>query len=510
MIKNPIASDLSLIQKFIFLLDDFHYKVFENILENSHAQLPLKLCRNIRELLPVFNKHETLCKKIYGSYDIKQRQRFNQLSAHTFRLTKYLAINYPGYLLPNINRIQQLVNNGQVKEANLLADVLLDIAQKTEDLQTQMVCLKFFTQQHFLYKEAIKGLKLNAQLLEVIKHEQLINDIIYTMRAVFNIAAKNRNMALHEEKKKEIKKLFNHKLVTVRLLARYAIVYETYYFNPIEFTTDRIKTLLSEIDKELNNHSYIVLPFLFDIQSSVNFFKLNSTLYDITTKEGHKALEEMNRHYKQVRFWNYYLNIPEVSSITIKASQYLSKYHFLVHREDYTEHVPLAHQEEIKNLQKRCEELLAGNFEEKRYINDLITLKMLHGGLTILCGGDANVKRAIQSLEAMLIEYQQVNIAGSVDSIFALLMIGYFSRKKYSRCAETFKRYIKVIKGKPVYKDNDLDIHTYYYLSQWLLSHRKQYEEKLLKNYLTACSNEAYHSQRIAIRQLAQDFNLKL
>ncbi|MFM2306632.1 MAG: hypothetical protein RLZZ367_1301, partial [Bacteroidota bacterium] len=56
----------------------------------------------------------------------------------------------------------------------------------------------------------------------------------------------------------------------------------------------------------------------------------------------------------------------------------------------------------------------------------------------------------------------------------------------YDKCADTFKRYQKVIKDKPVYDGNDISIHTYYYLSRWLESQSKQYVTKLEANYQRA------------------------
>src|ERR1035438_6055147 len=95
------TSELLTIQKFIYLLDDFHYGQFTNYLEETKSRLPLKLAQLIRKKLPGFDTHEVLCKKVYGKYDKSERLNFNQLGSYTFKLSNDLAINYPAYLTSN-------------------------------------------------------------------------------------------------------------------------------------------------------------------------------------------------------------------------------------------------------------------------------------------------------------------------------------------------------------------------------------------------------------------------
>ena len=104
-------------------------------------------------------------------------------------------------------------------------------------------------------------------------------------------------------------------------------------------------------------------------------------------------------------------------------------------------------------------------------------LHMLLGALLIISGRE-NIKVGLEELESMLITYQQVNLKGSTDSIFLCLMVGYFAESDYQKCAQTFKRYNKIIKGKPVFEGNDTKIHAYYYLSQWLNTRSRQYPIK--------------------------------
>src|ERR1019366_9633375 len=127
------TSDLLTIQKFVSLLDDFHYKQFTGHLEEINAQMPLKLTHFIRKKLPGFDTHEALCKKMYGKYEKNERLTFNQLASYTFKLSYDLAINYPAYLSPNYPMLQKLVNEGKTEPANFLAKILFEVAEKIED-----------------------------------------------------------------------------------------------------------------------------------------------------------------------------------------------------------------------------------------------------------------------------------------------------------------------------------------------------------------------------------------
>ena len=97
------------IQKLIFLLDDFHFNEFCVHLESIHAKLPHKLAVAVKNKLPEFDTHEELCKKVYGGYEKTHRQSFNQLASYTFKLSGYLAINYPFYLSHNYNKLLHLI-----------------------------------------------------------------------------------------------------------------------------------------------------------------------------------------------------------------------------------------------------------------------------------------------------------------------------------------------------------------------------------------------------------------
>ena len=138
-----------------------------------------------------------------------------------------------------------------------------------------------------------------------------------------------------------------------------------------------------------------------------------------------------------------------------------------------------------------------------------MNLELVYSGLLILSGGNG-IKKGAEELESVLISYQQINLAGTADSIFLFLMIAYFSMLQYEKCAATYKRFIRVTKGKPVYEDNALEINACYYLSQWLLSKNRQYLLKLKSTYDKAVQINPESVQVKAIQEYVSYFGLPL
>lgn len=496
------------IQKFIYLLDDFHFKVFSDHLESIRAQLPLKLVKVIREHLPNFDSHHDLCVKVYGNFSKNSRQNFNQLASYTFKLSQYLAQNYPAYLTPNLSKVQQLVNRGEIEEAKTLYTHLLNMSERIEDFEVQKGMLKFLIQQSYILKDANKGLKYSEKLNDVYENEKNFFNVLQILRSDLNISV--RGVTFEKKRivqhKKFFESFFKSESSVVRLMSKYAHVYLIYYFEPDRMVGRDVVEMIRDLERDMNNNCYVVFPFLFDMRSNLTFFKLNSAMIDLGSRKGKREFNEMTAHYQDILFWRYYLNIPEIFTITAKASHYISSYHFLVHRTDYERIIPREDLTDIKKIAARCKEILAGNLLQQ-YKYDVINLRMIYGVLSVL-SGNAGVKTGVEEIESLLIEYQQINLAGSMDSIFICLMIGYFAMKKYDKCAETFKRYSKLIKGKPIYDDNDISIHTYYYLAQWLSGFKKQYLEKLQSNYQRTLQSDAFAEPRRAMEELTSFFNV--
>jgi hypothetical protein len=127
--------------------------------------------------------------------------------------------------------------------------------------------------------------------------------------------------------------------------------------------------------------------------------------------------------------------------------------------------------------------------------------------MAILSGGEG-IKKGAEELEAMLVSYQQINLAGTTDSIFLFLILAYFAMRQYDKCALTFKRYARITKGKTVFEDNDIEIHIYYYLSQWLAFKSNQYLVKLKSTYEEVRKEKARGDQAKAIEELVSYFEL--
>ena len=506
--KQPVQEILT-IQKFIYLLNDFHYGKFRQYLSETKALLPLKLIETIRKKNTGFDTIDNLCKTIYGKNSTKTRGAFNQLSSHTLRLSYFLAQNYPSYLLHNIPEIEKLINEGQHQQAEFLATTLLSVAERVEDFQCQILVLKFLAQQSYLVKDVSTGIKYDNKLDKAHENEFNSKRLISALRSTLNISVVSKTPDDYSKTITFFKSFHNSEFISLRIYSRYAVLYTLYYFEPDKFSEAATLRLMRELERDLEAFSYIVFPFLFDLKGTFTFLKLNSSLLDLNKKEDNRQLKLLQQHYQSVLFWKNYLNIPQVFYIAVKATHYLSHYHFYLSNSDYLRRVSKAELNDIDSLIKTCEEFLRTDKWDKIYKVDFMSLRMLYGGLLILSGGD-RIKKGVDELEHLLTSYQQMNLAGSTDSIFLCLMAGYFGLKKYGKCIDTYKRYYKTTINRTVYDDNDISIYTYYYLACWLDTHRDQYLTKLKSNYQRLFEDKAPSLTRTATEDLFAYFKVPI
>ncbi len=503
----PEPDELSTIEKLIWCLDDAHFETFVQILESQNAKLSAKLISTIRKQAEK-EKWGNLCKLVYGEDTSKFRQSLNQLSSYTFKLSYYLVQNYPAYLQTNIHTLQRLVNDGNIKVVDFLCEILIDVAEKTEDYATLKYIYQVKQQQAFLSKDITRGNRYQALLKGVMEDELTLNNVYYIQRFHFNInsdkVASDEEIAANTA---YLKPLTKHPRANIRLLSMFVLLYVKYYFQPKSFSSEKTVKEIELFEKEINLQSYVAFPPLMDMLSIMNFLKLNSPLVDLDSAEGQKEFKQMQQHYSKVSFWKSYLNIPELNMLTVKASYYLSKYSSIIH-ESKPDLLP-KEIEEVTQLKKRCEEVLAMPvMNEKGHNSDRLYISLTYACLLLL-GTQKEIKRAVEMIEGLLFSYQQLNINASLDSIFLCLILGNFALKDYDMCAKTFVRYSKLSKGKPLYEDNDLSIHILYYTAQLLATGRKQYTAKLQKCFDTAFQNDFFRDSRKLLQSLAQSYKLK-
>jgi hypothetical protein len=475
--KKKSSPELLTIQKFIFLLDDFHFAEFAGYLKTINATLPLKLTAVIREALPEFDTHEVLCQKIYGVPDKSQKQNFNQLSSYTFKLSAYLALNYPAYLHPKLTDIQRLVNQGNYRDANFLAETLEDFAERVEDFQVQIGVLKFLSQQAFLVKDLVLCMRLNRKL-ETVLHNEIRYIKVQTELRQDAIREKPLTEKEFADRKNYYRSYLDEPSHRIKIIACYAYLCCMVQNDARFFTKSEDLEILAVLEKEMRNHAYLIFPFMSDIEGQVGFLKLNSILYDPVAKETMEFYATLSAHYDSIKFWRSYLNMGALFLITVTATRLLTTYHCYIHRPDYEKILTPEDNQALQDLLDKCDKLIAKDYYEKKFEFGVRHLTMVHAALLIISGGN-NIKKGIDELESLLIAYQQVNLKSSTDSIYLCLMVGYFSIKDYEKCVQTFKRYSKNSKGKSLFQPNDTKIYSYYYIAQWLLSHSKQYPAKL-------------------------------
>jgi hypothetical protein len=475
--NEPVKPQLT-IQKFIFLLDEFHYELFRNHLVNTKASLPLKLSETIRAKLPGFHSPETLCTKVYGNCDQNNKLKFNQLSTHTFKLSNVLAKNYPDYLRHHISGIEKLINNGNRGAAMLLAHAVLDVAEKTEDFQSQIGALKFLMQDALMIKNIHEAVQFNTRLQIVLDWQATYAKIMSTFRQANFVMKLETNPHALVKVLEYFRQYHTHESIVIRIVSLWAYFNVVYHYKPGIYKDTHEQKIIEALEREFQNHPQVVFWFMFDLKGNFAYLKLNSYIVDIESKEWQKEYYELSDHLDSVKFWKSLPNSGQMYMQATQASRLMTKYHHLVHRDDYAK---LIRKEDMELLGSIIDHS-AGVIRKCDTYPDLMDDKkdylMLHSSLLILKGGK-NIAAGTDELESVLITYQQADLKAVTDSIFVTLMIGYFSSKKYQKCVQTYRRYCKVIRGKPTHGENDFNIKAYYYLSQWLLTGSKQYPEKL-------------------------------
>ncbi|MGZ4117351.1 MAG: hypothetical protein ACXVPY_07705 [Bacteroidia bacterium] len=495
------------IQKTILLLDDFHFEEFRLHLKKSNAELPLKLILQIRQ--DEWNQKESddLCKDVYGANDEKSKKKFFQLVHYTFRLTSYLSRNHPSYLTSNISKVEQLINKGELEKANELAEILLDIAEKIEDFPTAIAVLKFFAQQAFITENKNGSIKYHQRINELLKNEHLINKLYLYMRENLNFKGKS---ALSDKEMEEhlnfYSKYREYESLSVQMLSRFAYCNTLNYLNDTRFYSLEILDEINNLIDDLEKNAFVIFSFSDDIQLNVDYLKLKHLIGSMSRDELQKEAAFLIKQRDSLRFWKNYVNTPEIIYLSIQASYFLTHYCY-GYRKDYNENLPKEIRSQIEFYKQKTEEILDKPIWEEGMHVRFINLNNIYCGFLIL-GTKEEIKKAIERLEYLLVNFQQIAFQRLYDALFATLMLGYFSLGDHEGIQECYKRYEKLTAATNKNVENDLTIKAVYYASQWISTQRKQYTEKLQSVSTKALENEKLKHVHTLIADMADYFNI--
>lgn len=472
-----------LIEKAIKLMDDYHFREFRNYVKNIsiRSYYPLALVDVIKRDLLIEQDSDKLCEMVYSEADEKTKKKFFQLAHYTFKLTAYLSKNYPSYLYTNVNLIQRYINQGKVKEAEVLAEYLLDISTKLEDFNTQIVVLELVAQKEALQESIKDTVKIHEQIATLQEYQRQINEIYLHWRKNFSAKGKAQVSSTTEALLNFFKPFFKSKSIKISLLSRYYFQQGLYYLKDKNFYTSKNYQELLNIEKELNNNDYIVFPFLVDLNYRITYLKLRHLLQSMDMDSIMEQTATILNISDDVLFWKNFVNLPELFSFAIQASYYASKY-MTPYKEDHIESLPDEVKKQLDRLKARCKEQIETNKWEEQFTIKFINLQTIYSGLLLL-GDKKEIKESISVLEGILFNYQQLPFHTFIDPIFINLIIGYFSLGQYDDVETSYRRYKKMTNNKVVNPENDLTLHGFYYASKWLETERKQYVKKINKVY---------------------------
>jgi hypothetical protein len=497
------------IQKVILLLDDHHFNEFKNHLKESGAELPLKLITQIRKDALDQKESDSLCKAIYGAKDEKSKKKFFQLVHYTFRLTSYLSRNHPSYLHHNISSIEQYINKGELAKANVVAEILLDIAEKIEDFSTGIAVLKYFGQQAFITENKTAAIKHHQRISELLRYEHIVNQIYLYMRQ--NLNFKGKSTLSDKEMQEHLSfydKYRNNESLSVQLLSRFAYCQTLNYLNDSRFYNDETLRELDSLMDDLDKNGFITFSFSDDIQLNVDYLKLKHLIHKLDQDDLQKEAANLIKKREPLRFWKNYVNTPEIIYLSIQASYYLTHYCY-GYQKNYNETLPKEVKNQIAFYKKKCEEILSKPIWNEGLYVRYINLNNIYCGFLIL-GTKEEIKKAIEKLELLLVNFQQIAFQRLYDALFATLMIGYFYLSDHEGIQECYKRYEKLTAGTSKNLENDLTIKAIYYTSQWQSTLRKQYLEKLLAVFQKAKEDEKLKHVENMIKDMIRYFEIPI
>lgn len=476
---RKVNTEILTIQKFVSVLSNFHYNWFLENLEQNKAQLPIRLVQAIRKKLPSYDSHDDLCIKVYGSCADADRKKFNQLAVHTFKLSSCLAYNYPDYLSANIALVQKLVNTGHAKEAIDSAKFMLDIAERIEDFRVQIWCLRFLDADAMQNKDVPAGVRLGKRIKATQEREMLYADLQQSLRLDGLDDSTPADKQAYETRKDFYRQHFSNPSIAISTIAYYGYVAWIYKYNTAYFEKEDDMAVLVELESKLQQYPYVAFPFMSNLRGNTGYIRLSAAARGLSEKERARVFQELDDYYKGVSFTGDYVRQGQLYLIAIECSHLISLLYPYLQRKDYN---AVVKPEQLKWINRKIDtlaELLSLEGRKRGSGHFAANVRMLYGALHVMKGGEQNIKKGIDELEALLIMYQQLSMKNSTDGVFMILIIGYFAIKDYEQCLNVYKRFNKVKKNKNIYDGNDEKVSAYYYVAQWILTERQQYKEKL-------------------------------
>lgn len=500
-----------LIEKVVKLLDSFHFGAFREYVKNisKRSYYPLALLDVISRELETEQSSEELFRKTYGDEEIddKAMKKFFQLAHYTFRLTGFLANNYPDYLQPNISRIQQLINTGQLEKAGLLLDMALDISQKTEDMDTELKLLNILIQREVLQESARQAQPHHERIARLLEWKQSLNEILQHLHTHFRAKGKPPEGMELEPHLAFFRQYHQSDSFAVRITSRFCSCFARYFVKDASFYTEETFRELEELEKELEKSPHIVLPYLFTINHRLSLLKLNYRLREMESANVLKEASQIIDDSRDILYWNSFINLPEIFSIAVQTSHYLSNY-MISYKEGHVEMLSEEVREEIAKLRALCRSYLDNPELEQRFTLRYINLTYMYAGLLLL-GSEQDIRESIHRLNSLLLAYQQVPFHAFIDPVYTILILGHFALREYDQVSESFNRYKKATKGKAVNPENDLTINGFYYLGKWLETGRNQYLNKL-ERVLEETQKPNLTSTRNLLLEAAEYFKMPL
>lgn len=285
------------IQKAVKLLSALHLAAFKSYLKSINASMPLKLVSMIEPGFEDKTSSDELCKKVYGEADLATKKRFNQLASYTFKLYAFVSRNFPNHLHAKVSELDTYLYQGNLDEANLVANAILDISEKICDYKAQISVLTFFAHQAYLLKSQNEAASLHNKIEELLENELLINEVYSYLRKNFNVRIKDDSVLKSLDKHLDyFYKLHKNRCLKVSILSRFSVCYLLNYYRPTEFLTEKYGSLLRNLITDLQRNSTLVFPLLEDIYSKLIYYKLNQSFTNLNDKEDKEEYESLIEH----------------------------------------------------------------------------------------------------------------------------------------------------------------------------------------------------------------------